>query len=135
MSKQTRKNHPTMKKTLIALCALLPLASCVNTSTTVLDPSAKMAPAVAPETVKIYLTPADVPPGSKKLATISARGDNAWTTSDTMFRQIRKDAAKIGANAVLVNQVKEPSAGAQIAGAFLGYSAQRQGQFVAPRTP
>lgn len=129
-------HFPTMKKKpLIALLALLPLASCVTTSTTILDSTAAASPIVAPEAVKIYLSEADLPKGTKKLGIITGRGDNDLTTPDGMFRAAKREAAKIGGNGVLVQGVREPSAGAAIAGAFLGYSAQRQGEFVAVRTP
>lgn len=123
-----------MKKTL-ALCALLALPSCVQTSTTVLDPTAAPLMAKAPEHVRIYLSPNDLPKGTRKIAAISARGDNGMTSSADFYKAVKREAASVGANGVLVNNVSEPTAGAQIAGAFLGYSAQRQATYTAVLTP
>ena len=37
----------------------------------------------------------------------------------------------MGANAIILDAISEPSAGAKIAGAFLGYAPERQGNAVA----
>jgi hypothetical protein len=44
---------------------------------------------------------------------------------------MRKKAAELGANGVLLQQVVEPTKGAKVANAFLGTSANRKGESVA----
>lgn len=45
--------------------------------------------------------------------------------------QMRAKAAEVGANAIILDAISEPSAGAKIAGAFLGYAPERQGKAIA----
>lgn len=110
------------------------LSSCVVTNTTRLNPNAPQYAAVAPEQVAIYLSESDVPKPFEKLAVINAKGDSSMTNTTTFYNKVKKDAAKLGANGILVRHVSEPSAGAQIAGAFLGHSAQRKAEYLAIRT-
>ena len=48
-----------------------------------------------------------------------------------MFLSMKKKAAEIGANGVILDAVSEPSAGAKVAAAIFGVSAQRKGKAIA----
>ena len=48
-----------------------------------------------------------------------------------MFASMKKKAAEIGANGVILDAVSEPSAGAKVAAAIFGVSAQRKGKAIA----
>jgi uncharacterized protein YbjQ (UPF0145 family) len=48
-----------------------------------------------------------------------------------MFNSMKKKAGSLGANAIILDAVSEPSAGAKIAAAFLGTSAERKGKAIA----
>lgn len=117
-------------RTTVALLTLV-LGGCVVTSVTPL--SNKQYDPVSPDQVVIYLDETDIPGEFEKLAIINAKGESSWTDEKQMYERARKDAAKIGANGILVEQVKEPSAGAKIAGAFLGTGSQRTGTMIAIR--
>lgn len=115
---------------LLALGVLgLVVAGCVRTSLTRLGRTAY--PPTVPDSVRIYLEEGDVPGPYEKLALIQASGESNWTTTEQMFDRVREEAATVGANGVLVEGVDEPSAGAKVAGAFLGTGSQRAGRMVA----
>ena len=52
-----------------------------------------------------------------------------------MIRRGRREAGKIGGNAVVIDRIKEPSGGAQVAAAIFGVSTNRKGRMVALRCP
>ena len=51
------------------------------------------------------------------------------TNEPQMFESMK--AAEMGANAIILDAISEPSAGAKIAGAFLGYAPERTGNAIA----
>ena len=48
-----------------------------------------------------------------------------------MLKSMRKKAAAVGANGIIMDGINEPSAGAKIAGAVFGTGAERKGKSVA----
>lgn len=116
-------------KSLKYLILVLPLlAGCVSTNVTSL--SSSQYPPVHPEEVTIYLDEEDIPGEYEKMALINARGDYSTTDERAMFKAVRKRAAKLGANGVLVRRVKEPGTGEKVAHHFLGIGADRQGEMI-----
>ena len=117
---------------LIAVAAIL-LSGCITTSVTPL--SGKTYPPIHEDAVTIYLSEEDIPGDYEKVAIIYAKGDYASTDEAMMFKSVRKKAAKLGANGVLLQGVTEPSTGAKVAQAFLGTGANRRGELVAIFVP
>lgn len=115
---------------LLGVTSLL-ITGCVQTSLTRLGGTSH-AP-TEPDSVRIYLDENDIPGPYEKLALIQASGATSWTTTDQMFDRVREEAAAVGANGVLVEGVDEPSAGAKVAGAFLGTGTQRTGRMIVIR--
>ena len=111
------------------ILAALALSGCISTSVTPL--SGKTYPPVHEDEVAIYLTEEDIPGEYEKVAIIYAKGDYATTDEALMFKTVRKKAAKLGANGVLLQEVTEPSTGAKVAQHFLGTGANRRGELVA----
>lgn len=111
------------------LVLALVVTGCISTSVTPL--SGKQYPPVHEDEVTIYLRAEDVPREYEKVAIIYAKGDYATTDEAQMFKAVRKKAAKLGANGVLLEEVTEPSTGAKVAQAFLGTGANRRGELVA----
>jgi len=106
------------------------LAGCVTTSTVPLgEPTPR--PPVPWEEVQVFLKEADVPGPFEKVALIKAKGPHDWTSERDMVDEVRKAAGKVGANGVILEEIKEPSAAAQIAGAVLDVSVDRTGSVVA----
>ena len=112
--------------------AVVSVAGCVSTNHVPLG-SPNTYPAVAPEEVQVFLTEADVPAEFEKIALINATGESSWTDEAQMVRAMQKKAGELGANAIILGEFKEPSAGAKVAGAFLGTSVERKGQVLAIR--
>jgi hypothetical protein len=114
----------------ISLIFLILLTSCVSVNAVKLDPNTKLPP-VPPDQVVIYRTADQVPGKYIEIALLHATGDSLWTNEEQMYNSLRKKAGKLGANGIILDAMSEPSAGAKIAGAFLGISAQRKGKAVA----
>jgi len=116
---------------LLVACLAACVAGCVQTSVTRLGEASY--PPTTPEAVTIYLEEADIPGPYEKIALIQAQGESNWTSTEQMLDKVREDAAAVGATGVLIEGVDEPSAGAKVAGAFLGTGAQRTGRMIAIR--
>lgn len=123
--------HTTMKRVfvLFVVTVSVALTGCISTSVAPL--TGKTYPAVHADEVTIYLRDDDIPGAYEKIAIIYARGDYALTDEAQMFKSVRKKAAKLGANGVLLQEVSEPGTGAKVANHLLGTGADRKGELVA----
>lgn len=115
--------------TALLLSLFLVLSGCITTSVTPL--TGRTYPPVHPDDVVIYVRETDVPAEYEPVALIYARGDYASTDEAMMFKSVRKKAAKLGANGVLLQDVDEPSTGAKVAHHFFGLGADRKGELLA----
>ena len=119
-------------KNIRAYLFLLFSVACVSTSTVMLG-EPRQYPAVDPSQVAVFMSEEDVPGDFTKIAYISAEGAHGWTSQRGMVEKVQREAAKLGANGVIVNAIDEPSAGSKIAASVLGTTAQRTGQMLAIR--
>jgi hypothetical protein len=123
-----------MKKTIVLLAVIfmvIPFAACVQTNTTVLNPGNIREP-IDPDDVVIYTTAGKVPGDYEEIALLNSKADSASTSEAQMFKSMRKKAAKVGANAIILDAVSEPTVGAKIAAAVLfGTGAERKGKALA----
>ena len=119
---------------LVAAAAMTLAAACVNTSATVLNPSAQYAP-ICPEGVQLFTSADKVGKEFHEVAVLNSKGDGDWTSEEGMANSQRKKAAKVGANGVVLGDSKDPSTGAKLAKAFFGTSANRKGKAVAIYIP
>ena len=69
---------------------------------------------------------ADVPYDYYELAWIEAQGNSVWTTDNQLQTQIRNGAAKVGANAVIVNPVQQAKSTVKVLGEAIGTSSATQ---------
>lgn len=93
---------------LVALCALLAtLTACVSASATRLGKSA-IRPAIDPETVVIYRTADQVSGRYDEVALLNAEGDHTFAKEERLYNKMRKKAADLGANALILDSVIEP---------------------------
>lgn len=113
----------------VALLSVLVMTGCISTSVTPL--TGRSYPSLQPDDVVIYLHESDIPADYDKIALIYARGDYTMTDEARMFKAVRKKAAKLGANGVILQDVREPSTGAKVADHFLGVGADRRGELLA----
>jgi hypothetical protein len=113
-----------------SVLGFLLLAGCVQTQATMLGPSTARSP-VPEDQVQIFLSEEDVPEHCDEIALINAQGSANMTNESQMLRAGRKRAGQIGANAIAMQSVNEPSSGAKVAAAIFGVGAERRGQMVA----
>src|SRR2546428_3410508 len=127
----TRGIHPhrrrvTMMKTKtlkgIALaCALAAGSACagVKKTTTDINPAMSRAPTCA-NAIAVFNARADVPYDYYELAWIEASGNSVWTTDNQLQTQVRNGAAKVGANAVIINPVEQSKTAIKVLGEAIG---------------
>lgn len=111
-----------------ALC--LPGMSCISTEATRLGNAPYRAP-VPVETVAIYRTAKQVPGKYEEVALLMASGDSEITSTSQMHSALKKRAAELGCNGIILDGTKEPGAGAKLESALLGTSAERKGKAIA----
>ena len=105
----------------LILSALTMLGCGVRTQTTDVSPGLSRA-ATCDEAVDVYTSRAQVPSDYYELAWISAEGNSVYTSDGKITAQVKKKAADVGANAIIVNDFKESGATAKVVGAALGSS-------------
>lgn len=118
------------EKTLLIVLICLFFISCVSVSAVKLGTVTERPPIPADEVI-VYRTADQVPFEYEEIALLTAKGEAGWTDEEDMFNAMRKKAGKLGANAIILDAISEPSAGAKIAGAVLGTGAERKGKAVA----
>jgi hypothetical protein len=91
----------------------------VRTHTTDVSPNVSRA-ATCDEAVDVYTSRSAVPHDYYELAWISAEGNSVYTSDGKITAQVKKKAADVGANAIIVNDFKESGATAKVVGAALG---------------
>ena len=108
------------------------LAGCVTTNATMLGTASVHRSAITNVAmVKLYRTADQVPGKYEENALLHSKGNYASTNEPQMYESMRKKAAEMGANGVVLDAISEPSAGAKVAGAFLGVPADRMGKAIA----
>ena len=123
-----------MKRTTVPALILLALVACVQTNAAVLDVTAQRAP-ICPDGVKIFTDTSEIGGPYTPVALLNSTGESSWTSEEQMLNSQRRKAAELGANGVLFAQIQEASAGAKVAGAFLGTGSQRKGRATAILVP
>ena len=88
-------------------------------------------PALLPNQVALYRIASQVPGQYEEVALLNSAGDSGFTDEAKMFASMKKKAGELGANGVILDAVSEPSAGAKVAAAIFGVSAQRKGKAIA----
>jgi len=114
----------------VAAALILSLPGCVTTNATRLGGGPTRAQ-VDPANVVLYRTAEQVPGRYEEIAILHSEGEASWTNEEGMYNSMRKKAGELGANGVILEAVEEPSAGAKVAGAFLGTGAERKGKAIA----
>ncbi len=114
----------------VPLVVFTAVLGCTRTNAALLDNSVKLAPSCA-DGVKIYSTPSAVGGEYKEVALLNSTANTGLTSEAGMLKSMRKKAAAVGANGIIMGGINEPSAGAKIAGAVFGTGAERKGKSVA----
>lgn len=114
---------------LVSLACLL--VSCVTTQAVRLG-EGPMLPAIPWEKVIVYRTADQVPGRYQEIALITAKGDSLWTDEESMYREMRKKAGALGANAIILDAMSEPSSTSQVVTyALFGVGGNRKGKCLA----
>lgn len=114
----------------IVLAGVLISCACVSTNSARLG-TAIARPVVDPEMVAVYRTAAQVPGKYDEVALLNSKGASGWTSEAGMLKSMRKEAGKIGANAVVLDAIVEPNAVTKVAAALVGVGAERKGKALA----
>jgi hypothetical protein len=122
-----------MRRYPVVLALLLFLAACVSVSKSVLS-RAHIGQPVPRDEVQVFFADDSVPP-HERVAILSAQGDDSLTDPADMIDKLRQEAGKLGANAIILSEVKDASTGAKIAAAVFGTTALRKGQAIAIFVP
>jgi hypothetical protein len=97
----------------------------VKKTTTDINPTMSRAPTCA-AAIAVFNSRSDVPYDYYELAWIEAEGNSVWTTDNQLQTQIRNGAAKVGANAVIVNPVEQSKTAIKVLGETIGAKSATQ---------
>lgn len=123
-----------MKKLIVfVVLVFLAAAACVSTKAVNLGTPTVTARAPVPwQSVAVYRTADQVPGKYQEVALLVSTGDSMWSSESGMWKSMKKKAGKLGANAIILDSMSEPSAGAKVAAAvLLGSGADRKGKALA----
>lgn len=97
-----------MRRTIIALGLMLLFAGCVKASVQYLSPET-FAP-IPVDSVTIFMTPDELEADSiayTRVAIIHLKGDQTFTSQESIYRKAREEAAKLGCNGLVIPSVEE----------------------------
>lgn len=118
--------------TIMLLTVVMMLAACISTNAVQLGQPGQYA-AVTPEEVKVFLTEEDVKADFDKVALINAEGNYNWATDEKLINAMKKKAAQLGANAIILGEFKDPSTVEKIADAVIGVGGEKKAKVLAIR--
>ncbi len=105
----------TRSRSAILMLAVLALAGCATT--TVLRLSDQTYPPTTPAHVRVFLTAADIHRPYRTIAMITAKN---YGNTRLFFRALRKKAAALGADGILILKHIVPTTGQEVAAAVFG---------------
>lgn len=89
-------------------------------------------PRIPWQKIQVYRTADQVKRDYEEIALLVTSGDSLWTSEKGMWNSMKKKAAAMGANAIILDATSEPSAATKIVGFFLfGVGGQRKGKALA----
>lgn len=116
---------------IVGLVCLFFIDACVTTEAVKIGTVPKR-PFVPPDQVVVYRIADQVPGKYEEIALLISTGDSIWTNETEMWESMKKKAGKLGANAIILDAMSEPSAGAKVASWFLGVPGpDRKGKAIA----
>jgi uncharacterized protein YbjQ (UPF0145 family) len=81
--------------------------------------------------VAVYRTAEQVPGKFDEVALLNSKGMSGWTNEAGTLKSMRKEAGKLGANAVVLDAIIKPNAVTKVAAALVGVGAERKGKALA----
>ena len=122
----------TFLRSALALWAVS-AAACVSVDTSVLMSGLEPVPM---SEVQVYYDGDEIPEHSR-VAILHAAGSDGWTSPTDMNDKLREEAGKLGANAIVLRGITEPTAEDRYVAAMLGESTdgERTGDAIAILIP
>jgi hypothetical protein len=117
-----------MRRALVQYCFMLLAVTamgCVRSTTEILSPS--RYPPTFPESVTVFISVADVDAQGlafERVAMLFVRATAEFTQENAIMRRAREDAAKLGANGIIMGNTREPG----------NWGSDRQERIMAVRT-
>lgn len=102
----------------LGLILVLGLSGCVTTQAVRLGASSQPLVEIPWKQVSVYRTADQIPGKYEEIALLSSTGDALDTSEEDMWNSMKKKAGKLGGNAIILDAMNEPSAGAKLASAF-----------------
>lgn len=116
-----------------AVLAVLTAAACVSVNKSVLAPN-PTGRTFSEQQVYVYFEDDEIPEHTR-LAILSAEGDAEVTDESDVIDEMRKEAGKLGANAIVLREITRPGTAERIAGALLEMETIREARAVAIYVP
>lgn len=120
-----------IRAVLTALIVAAALGACTTTRAVMLDGGPY--PELHPDQVRIYLHEDEVPGEYERVALVTARSDATWADETDLIHAMRKRAARLGADAIIVGELRDPTTLERVAEVLTDYEAQRRGRALAIR--
>jgi hypothetical protein len=108
--------------------------ACVRTNAALIDPSVQLA-RTCPDAIKLFTTPDKVGHPYREIALLNAKGESNWSDEGDMISSMRDKAAEVGANAIILSKIDEPSALTKVIGEVAKTGSQRKGNALAIYVP
>lgn len=120
-----------MRRFLCVVIASVAVSACVSVNKSMLDSSFERQP-LPPEEVQVFFADDELPEHTR-VAILHASGDSGMTDEAKMIDRLREEAGKVGANAIVLDDLREPSSGERAVNAlFTGYAGgTRRGEALA----
>ena len=120
-----------IRAALFAFFAAALLGACTTTGAMMLEggPYAEQHP----NDVRVYLHEDEVPGEYERIALVTARSDAAWSDETDLIRAMRKRAARLGADALIIGDIHDPTTLERVAEVLTDYEPQRRGRALAIR--
>lgn len=117
------------------LAALLPLLAAGCVSASVIPLGERNLEPVPRDEVLVYETLDDLPADAdyRKVALIRTEANDDWDDREDLVNKMREEAAKVGANAIVLRGFEDPSTGERIVELFLGVEGKVTGECLAIR--
>lgn len=121
---------PSLTRAYLCLSALLLFAACQPVRVTRVG-SAPARPPVLTDSVRVFYSRDAVPGRYEEIALLSTNAEWLTRGHEAMYAALRKKAGEIGANAVILSPVEEPTAVAKVASILISSPATLRGSAIA----
>lgn len=106
----------------------------VSTNATLIDRSVRLA-RLCPDAVKLYTSPDRIQGSYREVAILNSLGETETSNERELIESMRKKAASVGANGIILGSIDEPNAITKVAGAVAKVTLDRRGHAMAIFVP